>query len=74
MSCNPDRKMFYDDGISEIQKMNGCRRYLQKEIKGYLHKHLNLVPKVIVLMGLLQQPPSAQAAEEASAAEPDSNR
>ncbi|KAK9862860.1 hypothetical protein WJX84_009094 [Apatococcus fuscideae] len=49
------------------------RRYLQKEIKGYLHKHLNLVPKVIVLMGLLQQPPSAQAAEEASAAEPDSN-
>ncbi|KAK9843117.1 hypothetical protein WJX74_007218 [Apatococcus lobatus] len=38
------------------------RRYLVKEIKGYLHKHLNLPPKAIVIMGLLQQPADAAAA------------
>lgn len=36
-----------------------CRRYLVKEIKGYLHKHLHLPPKAIVIMGLLQQPAHA---------------
>ena len=29
---------------------------LLKEINGYLHKHLNLPPKAIIIMGLLQQP------------------